>query len=203
MLTSLIIRHNEAVLTATGYLGHRFVSVIESFVGNKIKLYQLVRKVNWMYLEIDIFFLPELHQMLEHIIKRTHRYSKLGINTTGLIELRNYIEKEVWKKQDTKVGNGDPYDYSIIRRKFNVDILEHQDKAVRRYKEIKNSNSHLRGMLLFGDTGTGKSLCSLMLAELVLSEKVILVVPLQTFQPFLVLIKVLMLPLVSLLISHS
>ena len=180
MLTSLIIRHNEAVLTATGYLGHRFVSVIESSVGNKIKLYQLVRKVNWMYLEIDIFFLPELHQMLEHIIKRTHRYSKLGINTTGLIELRNYIEKEVWKKQDTKVGNGDPYDYSIIRRKFNVDILEHQDKAVRRYKEIKNSNSHLRGMLLFGDTGTGKSLCSLMLAELVLSEKVILVVPLQT-----------------------
>ena len=133
-------------------------------------------KVNKAYIELNLFFLPELYAITKHILKR--RRVMTSINKPALEELLEYIEKEIWKISDSD-DKSDPYDYSIIDRKFNVKMLPHQDQAIRTYKKISSENGY-RGMVLYGDVGTGKSLCGLMLAELLLSEKIILVVPLQT-----------------------
>ena len=152
MLTSLIIRHNEAVLTATGYLGHRFVSVIESFVGNKIKLYQLVRKVNWMYLEIDIFFLPSLYEglpmvILEAMASRTPVISMdvggisevIVDNYSGfLVEEKNYaqfISKIIELKNDVTLRSKFSSNaFEIISNNF--DIQKYCENVEKIYKNF-------------------------------------------------------------------
>ena len=175
-MRQLIIRHYDQKLSVTGNFGYQYVTELESNIGNKVKLNKMFSKVNKAYIELNLFFLPELYAITKHILKR--RRVMTSINKPALEELLEYIEKEIWKISDSD-DKSDPYDYSIIDRKFNVKMLPHQDQAIRTYKKISSENGY-RGMVLYGDVGTGKSLCGLMLAELLLSEKIILVVPLQT-----------------------
>lgn len=119
---------------------------------------------------IPSFFLPDILYTLEQLTKsRTLKMSIRSLSKIKTLLLENTWLKNTLQEPVSQLDYDALNDFYYPPLSTQVDFFKAYDKGVQQYG--------LRGMLLAAAAGSGKSLASLFLAQLVGAEKVIIICP--------------------------
>ena len=176
MFTNVSHNYNEKNDTWTfrANFGIGFKGYIENYVMGKKKSDQLFRSISFSEITIDSFFLLELSVMIRMILDGQTKYSS-WVNHKSLKSLLDVILKETWLNPDEYNGLSKfELNTKKIDEKMRVKPMPFQLSIFSGYELIKNILGY-NGMLLDASTGSGKTLMSLMLAESIESEFVIMI----------------------------
>jgi superfamily II DNA or RNA helicase len=119
------------------------------------------------------FFALEVQTVLNILISKGSVY---GVKKSTINKIINYIDTKILVNDENKFK----LNYDNIKHKLNWKILKHQENTFDTYEQIK-SYLHYRGLLINAATGTGKTFIGLGLAEVLNSNKIIIVADLKTF----------------------
>lgn len=176
MFTNVSHNYNEKNDTWTfrANFGIGFKGYIENYVMGKKKSDQLFRSISFSEITIDSFFLLELSVMIRMILDGQTKYSS-WVNHKSLKSLLDVILKETWLNPDEYNGLSKfELNTKKIDENMRVKPMPFQVSIFSGYELVKNILGY-NGMLLDASTGTGKTLMSLMLAESLESEFVIMI----------------------------
>lgn len=166
---------NKETITIRGLFGNKFVRLLEKRVLSKDRLKQLFITYTSTEITFYTFFSLEVRVILNAYMELP--YSKNIIVIKNAIES---IENNTWLK-DIGKEFPDTFDYSIIKDKMNYDLLEHQKLWFSEYNGSKRRHNR-KGRLLAAGAGLGKTYMSLTLAELLLSNKILIICPSQALE---------------------
>lgn len=127
-------------------------------------------KINRNSLSFYSFFAPDVVYLLDNVVK--YRYKWTDAKT--LMKIKNAIIENTWLKKTLEEVKG-RLDFSLLKNMhytplpFQMDFLNYYDKQVPKY--------NLRGALLNGAPGSGKTSISLTLSELLKCDIMVVVCP--------------------------
>lgn len=168
------ITETDTTIKCFNFFGHNFRYYMKKFLASDNKTDAIFLKISRIsgiefYKEFDL----EVYELFKKF--RYKNKSFYGLDKGAIKDVVDWFDKEYFPK---RLRNIEEYDYSVIEDKMHFRILEHQQQAIDRYREIKAECGY-RGMLLYGDAGTGKSMMGLSLAELLKSDRVVIICPKQ------------------------
>lgn len=176
MLTDVKSSYNEKNDTWTfrGNFGIGFKRYMENYVLGKKKAVQLFRSYSFSEITIDSFLLLELSVIARMIIDGNLKYSS-WVNHKTLKSLLQVLLKDTWLNPNEYVGMSK---FSLNMKKIDeimtIKPMDFQEKIYTAYEDVKNILGY-NGMLLDVVTGGGKTAISLMLAETLEADYVVMI----------------------------
>lgn len=166
---------NKKIITIRGLFGNNFIRLLEKKVLSKDKLKHVF--INYGLTEISFysFFALEVRVILNAYLNLPYRKDIVIIK--NVIEA---IEKNTWLFNLGKEFE-DTFDYKIIKEKMTYDLLPHQTAWFHEYNSSKKRHNR-KGRLLAAIQGAGKTYMALTLAELLKSDKIIIICPLPALE---------------------
>lgn len=168
------ITETDTTIKCFNFFGHNFRYYMKKYLASDNKTDAIFLKISRIsgiefYKQFDL----EVYELFKKLT--TKKNSSYGLDKGALKDVVDWFEKEYYPK---RINHMDEFDFSVIDEKMHFKILPHQEEAFKRYREIKTENGY-RGMLLFGDPGVGKSMMGLSLAEVLKSDRVVIICPKQ------------------------
>lgn len=155
----------------SGFFGSNFKNTILRILGEK--------KATGLFIDYSLtgfsfysFFTLEVYRVLETLTQANSKYS---VDVKSVNNFLQYVDNNIWDKGHIKTH----LDRDIISSLMNFKVLPHQKPALDKY-EIYKDRLGYRGLLFDMAAGSGKTFTSLALAEMLHSEKVIIIAPNQT-----------------------
>lgn len=130
----------------------------------------ILEKINRYSFRVHKFFLLEFHYTLVKIINQR----KLKTPLDKLLRIQHLVETETWIEQTINPEKIDWFDK--IKGKFHFKPFDLQEMFLRTYKTITNAY-HLKGLLLDGKVGSGKTLNLLMWSAMLNDLPTIVICP--------------------------
>ncbi|BAW98221.1 DNA helicase, phage-associated [Vibrio phage pTD1] len=150
---------------------HLEQDLIRLYGTTTISKYMLSR-INSRKFEVKSFFLLELN----HLITRLLQLKTTRTNRRDLSKLLELIQQETWI-QDTLLSKATTFDFKAMQKRVKLKPLEPQLRFLETYP-VRKSSYHLKGLLLDGRAGSGKTSLSLMWSESLPKGKTVGFVPL-------------------------
>ena len=172
---SFNIDTNKDIMTIRGLFGYSFLKLLEKKILSRDRLKQVFITYSLTEISFYTFFALEIRVILNVYLKLPYRKDTIVIKNT--IEC---IENNTWLNNIGKTFE-DTFDYSIIKQKFVYELLPHQTSWFHEYNSSKKRHNR-RGRLLAASPGSGKGLMALALAELLKSNKILVITPLQALE---------------------
>jgi len=174
MFDNIKIKHDEKkdIYTINASFGARFKRYMEKNILNSKRMKQLFITYGPFEISFYGFFALEVRTTLI-------AYNNLGfsnINVRLFTKVIEAIENNTWLS-DMDRDYKDDFDYSILNNLLKFSILDHQKDWFKEYNAVK-LRMHYRGRLLDAAPGTGKTFSSIATAELVKSNKILVICPL-------------------------
>lgn len=144
--------------------------------GTSVIFNRVVKKVNNSRFRIHRFFMVELVWVLEHFTgnKNRRQVERYRVGMYKYKSLYDEVKKNTWVKSTFE--KYPPYNVDKMLKKFKLSPFPDQRSFLEDYSRIKQGY-HLRGCLLDGRAGSGKTLLSLYWSEMVSPYKTIIIVP--------------------------
>lgn len=130
----------------------------------------ILEKINRYSFRVHKFFLVEFHYTLVRIINQRRLKTPLD----KLLKLQLMIETETWFERTINLKNLD--DFNKVKDQFHTKAEPLQDLFLRSYKSVKYAY-YLKGWLLDGKVGSGKTLAAIMWSVMVNNLPTIVVAP--------------------------
>ncbi|AUR80929.1 DNA helicase [Vibrio phage Aphrodite1] len=136
----------------------------------------MLSRVNSRKFEVKSFFLLELN----HLITKLLQLKSTRVNRRDLVKVQELIQTETWV-QSTLVPQPSLFDMNKLKRTVKLKPLDPQLRFLETYTSRKASY-HLKGLLLDGKAGSGKTALSLMWSESLPKGKTVGFVPLNVIE---------------------
>lgn len=166
---------NKKIMTIRGLFGNRFKSLLRVKVLSEDRLKQLFITYGLNEISFYTFFALEVRVILTAYMNLPYNKDVMIIKNT--IEV---IENNTWLANIGKSFT-DTLDYSIIKEKMIYSLLPHQEAWFHEYDSSKKRHNR-KGRLLAASVGSGKTNMSLTLAEILKSNKILIITPLQALK---------------------
>lgn len=165
------VTRKENRIVMTGNFGRTWKHTVRKLIGEKAPDRLFIKFGMFECIFYDAFIF-EVRYILNSIIKNKNTY---GINKRTLQEIVEQLEilDTINPKEETKLNLLD------LKPIMKFTPLDYQLGAYKNYEMFKNTK-HYRGMLLDAATGTGKTFMGLSIAEMLHSDKILVICPLQT-----------------------
>lgn len=150
-LFSVKAKQTGVYVHITGVSYYDLAKDIEKFYSTSLLTKHQIRKESWDTIKVHNFFLVELRNILDELLKVRNLRSR----RRALSELREVLETETWLK-DTVNPSGKPFDLKKLNRFHTVPFPAQLD-FLQQYPVITHSY-HLRGLLLDAKAGSGKAM---------------------------------------------
>ena len=172
---SFNIDTNKDIMTIRGLFGFNFRNLLEQKVLNRDRLKQVFITYGATEISFYTFFALEIRVVLNAFLELPYRKDTVVIkNTIECIETNTWLNNIGKHFEDT-------FDYSIIKQKMTYDLLPHQTAWFHEYDSSKKRHNR-RGRLLAAVQGSGKTNMALTLAELLKSNKILIICPKQALE---------------------
>lgn len=169
------VEHNKDIIIMSAQFGGSTLRIIKNIVGPK-SFDLIFKKFNRFQAEFYDIFIDEIIEIFNVILKT--RGSRYGVNIKNIEKVR----EELIKLKEAEVQtNNIKLDITMLKSIMRYTPLEYQLEAYKTYELFKNTK-HYRGMLLDAATGTGKTFMGLSIAEMLNSEKILVICPLPTLK---------------------
>ena len=172
---SFNIDRNKDIVTIRGIFGNSFIRLLEKKILSKDRLRQIFITYGLTEISFYGFFALEVRTILNAYLNLPYRKDSVVIKNTI-----KSIEDNTWLNNIGKTFE-DTFDYNILKEKFVYELLPHQKSWFHEYNSSKKRHNR-RGRLLAAAPGTGKGLMALALAELLKSNKILVITPLQALE---------------------
>lgn len=170
LLSNIEVETKEGCLYISGLSPDLIKKDIRNVMNKSDVASSFIEIVGWRIIKIPLFFVLEFYFLLKEILH--NRRVLCDVRQIGrLIEI---LEKDTWIS-DTKVTFPSKMDYKL-QADFNAKLFDFQSKFLERYDQV-TQQYHLKGMLLAGAAGSGKTLTSLVTMHCLKCDKIIIVCP--------------------------
>lgn len=133
---------------------------ITNIYGTTVMTKYMFRRVNWRKFTTDKFFLIELTFLLNRLLQLKNIYS----SRRDIAKLLTLIKTETWVKRTQDLSGGPRLNVQRVKSRFALEPFKTQWEFLNAYF-IRKYNYALKGMLLHGLAGSGKTLNGIMLSH--------------------------------------
>lgn len=170
----LTIERDKDIIIISGSFGGGCYRAIRNLTGTKSQDI-VFKKCTRFELQFYDVFIDEVIEMFR-VIKKSR--SSYGVNVKTVDKA---LEELIAFKEAENTTNDIKLDITKLKSVMRFTPLEYQMEAYKTYETFKNTK-HYRGMLLDAATGTGKTFMGLSIAEMLNSEKILVICPLPTLK---------------------
>ena len=153
---------------------------LEKYLGTKM-LYNILDKATYAEIKFSTFYLPDFYHSINTLLYNP-KFKRRTRSSRELLAIKEELEKIPLVANIKKIQNTDPLnipkiDKSKLDRIFNgIKLFDYQDKFIDECIWKANLLG-LKGYLLNADMGTGKTILSISLMEILNIDTIIAIVP--------------------------
>jgi SNF2 family DNA or RNA helicase len=174
MFFNFVLASNKNhVVDLDGLFGSQFPNMMRKKYSNKAMTY-LFRTLSYRTIVFDEFFAMEVVNLLKGLVN-DYKYNRYGVNIRTIKNAIEKIEKITWLNYIHGQAKKD-IDRDAIKGLMHYDPLDHQNPWFDYYERVP-AKYGLRGALLHGSPGSGKTFMSLALAEMLHADRIVVICP--------------------------